>query len=187
MKEFMVTGEAMARQICQQLIGVFASFELSHCPDDQWRFIVQDEPNVTNVFEQMTDGKLIFAYIAAARRNPLVVEGRLEVYSSALISMGEKPGAYVQSWLWVDERDVDFNELFGVTPAFGPEPNHKCCAEGWAVFDTPNGRRQIRRIQNMGLFASDADAVAHVTAHAEQGSAYHAAALAYVAHMQIKD
>ncbi len=43
-------------------------------------------------------------YRAAARRH--ACEGALEVDGNAVVSIGADPGAYVQSWLWIDADEI---------------------------------------------------------------------------------
>lgn len=34
-------------------------------------------------------------------------EGKIEIDSNAKISKGDDPGAYVQAWVWVYDKDVE--------------------------------------------------------------------------------
>lgn len=61
--------------------------------------------------------------------------------------------------------------------------NAQAYREGWAIFDcdgSDNGRWQLCRIDEDEIFATDEAAWRHVWTHAEAGSAYHQAALAYL-------
>lgn len=45
------------------------------------------------------------AYRAAARQHH--VDGELEIDDNAVVSMGCDHGAYVQAWIWIDDRELD--------------------------------------------------------------------------------
>jgi hypothetical protein len=62
--------------------------------------------------------------------------------------------------------------------------NHQSASEGWVVADcdgSENGPWQIQKVDEMDVFKSDCDAWAHVVQAAKNGSAYHQAALDFVA------
>lgn len=61
--------------------------------------------------------------------------------------------------------------------------NEQANNEGWGIFDcdgSENGRWQLQRCDEMGVFNSDADAWAHVVAQADAGSSYHHGALQWL-------
>lgn len=61
--------------------------------------------------------------------------------------------------------------------------NHQSADEGWVVSDcdgSENGPWQIQKLDHLAMFPSDGDAWRHVITKADEGSAYHQAALDFI-------
>lgn len=57
--------------------------------------------------DAITPGKFDHIYIKAAQNHRHIWDGELEVDDEAIVSKGTDHGAYVQAWLWVDDKDCD--------------------------------------------------------------------------------
>lgn len=74
-------------------------------PDTYGATIAGIERNTGNL---STDTPEKLAYLAAAKLRQK--DGELEIDNTAKVSLGDDPGAYVQAWIWVSNKEAGLPE-----------------------------------------------------------------------------
>lgn len=139
--------------------------------------------NVLKVFDEydMCTPTVHFTHqhqLTWGNRGVMVVPGNGEDFISDWHCNDKAFDAIVES---VSEAPYHVALFLDVLPAFDPLTAGR--GEGWGLFtiDADDKLRMIQKDDEAGLFESDDQALAHVRAKAEAGSALHQAALEWVA------